>query len=54
MCFKWEAAISTQSDRPLILVDKFAYLGRNIPSTESNVNIRPTIDSYGSLIYPMK
>ena len=37
MYFKQGAATSTLSGRPLKLVDKFTYLGCNIPSTE-NVN----------------
>ena len=39
-CFKQEEGISTLSVRPLKLVDKFKYLGSNISSTESDVNIR--------------
>ena len=39
MCFKQEGAISTLNGRPLKLVDKFTYLGSNISSTESDVNI---------------
>ena len=40
MRFKREGAISTLSGRALRLVDKFTYLGSNISSTESDVNIR--------------
>ena len=40
MCFKREGAISTVNGRPLELVNIFTYLGSNISSTESNVNIR--------------
>ena len=39
MCFKQEA-ISTLRDKPLELADQFTYLGNNISSTESDVNIR--------------
>ena len=38
MCFK-QRATTTTSSRPLKLVDKFTYLGSNISSTESVVNI---------------
>ena len=38
MCFK-ESAISTVSGKPLELIDQFTYLGSNISSTESGVNI---------------
>ena len=38
MSFKQKRAISTQSDKPLKLVDQFTYLGSNISSTESDVN----------------
>ena len=38
-CFKQEEAISTLSSKPLKLVDQFTYLGSNISSTESDVNI---------------
>ena len=38
MYFKW-GAIFTLSGRPLKLVDKFIYLGSNISSTESDVDI---------------
>ena len=60
MYYKWEWAISTLSGRPLKLVDKFIYLGNNISSIESEVDIyqvKPltAIDwLYGSLIYPIK
>ena len=40
MCFKQEGAISTLSGKPLELVDHLIYLGSNISSTESDVNIR--------------
>ena len=40
MCFKREEAIFTPSGRILKLVDKFTYLGSNISSTESDINIR--------------
>ena len=40
MCFKQVGTISTQSRKPLKLVDKFTYLGSNISSTESDDNIR--------------
>ena len=39
MWFKWEEAIFTLSSRPLKLVDEFTYLGSNISSTESGINI---------------
>ena len=39
MCFKQEGVISTRSGKHLKLVDKFTYLGSNISSIESNVNI---------------
>ena len=38
-CFKQEVAIFTLSGMPLKLLDQFIYLGNNISSTESNVNI---------------
>ena len=38
-CFKQDGAISTFNDKPLKLVDHFTYLGSNIASIESNVNI---------------
>ena len=40
MCFKRDGAISTLNGKFLKLVDHFTYLGSNILSTESNVNIR--------------
>ena len=39
MCLKRERAMSTLSGRPLKLIDKFTYLGSNISSTESDVDI---------------
>ena len=39
ICFK-RGAISTQSGKPLKLVDKFTYLGSYISSMENNVSIR--------------
>ena len=42
MCLKQEGAISTLSDRPLKLLEKFTYLSSNISSTESDVNIHLT------------
>ena len=62
MCFKREGAISTLSGRPLKLIDKRIYLGRNISSTESGAKIRLekggllsiSYRSYGSLICPIK
>ena len=39
MCFKQEGAIFTLSAKPLKLVDQFTYLGCNISSTESDVNM---------------
>ena len=38
--FKLKVAISIQSCKPLKLVYRFIYLGRNISSTESDMNIR--------------
>ena len=40
MYFKQEQAISILSGKPLKLVDKFTFIGSNISSTESDVNIR--------------
>ena len=40
MCFKREGAISTLSSKPLKLVDKFPYLGSNISSNKSDVEVR--------------
>ena len=39
MCFKQNGAISTFSDRLLNPLDQVSYIGKNISSTESNVNI---------------
>ena len=39
MCIKREGAISTLSDEPLKLVDRFTYLSSSVSSTESDVNI---------------
>ena len=39
MCFKQDRAISTLNGKPLKLIDLFTYLGSNISSTESDVNI---------------
>ena len=39
MCFKQKDAISTQSGKHMKLVYQFIYLGSNISSTESDVNI---------------
>ena len=39
MCFKQDGTISTLSGKHLKLVYHFTYLGGNISSTESNVNI---------------
>ena len=39
MCFKQEGIISTLNGKPMKLVDYFTYLGSNISSTESNINI---------------
>ena len=39
MCFKQEGTISLLNDKPLKLVNQFPYLGSNISSTESDVNI---------------
>ena len=38
MCFNKDSVISL-NDKPLKLVDQFIYLGSNISSTESNVNV---------------
>ena len=40
VCFKREGAISTLSGRFLNLVSKFIYLGSNISSTVSDINVR--------------
>ena len=40
ICFKQEAAISTPTDKPRKLEDKFIYLDSNITSTDRDVNIR--------------
>ena len=40
LCFKQEIAISTLSSKPFNLVDQFIYLGGNISSTVSDVNMR--------------
>ena len=39
ICFKLEGDISTLNVKPLNLVDQFTYLGSNISSTESDVNV---------------
>ena len=39
ICFKQEGAISSLRGKPLKLVEQFPYLGDNISSTESNVNM---------------
>ena len=39
MCFKEDGPISTLNGKPLKLVDCFTYLGNNISSTQSDVNI---------------
>ena len=44
MCFKQEGAISTLTRKPLKLVNQFTYLGSNITSTESNINILKSKD----------
>ena len=49
MCFNQDDNISSLNGKPLKLVDKITYLGSNISSTESNVNIHiakglPAID----------
>ncbi len=40
MCFKQEVATTNLSGKPLILEHEPKYLGSNISSTESDVNIR--------------
>ena len=40
MRFNEDGAISSLNGKPLILVDHFIFLGSNISSTESDVNIR--------------
>ena len=40
MCFKQDGAISTFSSKLLKFADLFTYLGNNITSTESSVNVR--------------
>ena len=39
MCFNQDSVISLLDGKPLKLVDEFTYLGSNISSTESDVNI---------------
>ena len=39
MCFKEDGAIFSLNDKPLKLVDYFTYVGCNILSSESDVNI---------------
>ena len=39
MCFNQDGVISEFNGKPLKLVDQFTYLGSNISSTESDVNI---------------
>ena len=39
MCFEQEGAISILSGKTLKVVDQFTYLGIDISSTESDVNI---------------
>ena len=39
ICFNQDDAISSLDIKPLKFVDKFKYLGSNISSTESDVNI---------------
>ena len=41
-CIAWPPRERKQSGRPLKFVKKFTYLGSNISSTESDVNIRLT------------
>ena len=41
MCIYQEGAISTLKDCPPINVDKFAYFGKSVSSTKSELNIRP-------------
>ena len=38
MCFNQTGDISTQNGSSLKLVDKFTYLGSNVPSTETDIN----------------
>ena len=40
MCFKQDGALPTSNANPQKLIDQFIYLGSNISSTESDVNIR--------------
>ena len=40
MCFNQDSAISLLNGKSLKEVDQFIYLGCNISSTESNINIR--------------
>ena len=42
MCFNREAAISSLNGGPLKLEDKFTYVGPNVFSTESDVNMQQT------------
>ena len=39
ICFKQKGIISTQSGKLLKSLDQFTYIGSNISSTESDVNI---------------
>ena len=39
MCFNQDGAISSSNEKPLKSTDQFIYLGSNISSTESDVNI---------------
>ena len=41
MCFNQKRIISTLNGKPQRLLDQFTYLGSNISSTESDVNIYP-------------
>ena len=39
MCFRQDDAISTLNNKPLELIDHFTYLGSNISSAKSDINI---------------
>ena len=48
MCFKQDDAIFILDDKPLKIVEHFTYIGSNITSTESDVNIN--VGGYGPLL----
>ena len=56
ICFKQDEVITTLNGKPLSLEDQFTYLGSNISSTESNINIRikKGVDCYWLVIDHME